>query len=115
MYRRRLFTFISSSSSHFIPKRQINQQFVSMSTLSKRYFVDESATYSLLEAKPFFETLSLQEKKYAHFMSRAAFEGSRILIDQTNPNALPIYDLILDIFTDEKGNMIETDTLFKAR
>lgn len=86
-----------------------------MSTLSQRYFADENAPYSLLEAKPFFETLTPKEQKYAHFMSRAAFEGSRIIIDQTNPNALPIYDLILKVFTDKEGNMIDTDTLLKAR
>ncbi|KAL7311824.1 hypothetical protein PS15m_009540 [Mucor circinelloides] len=116
MYRRRLFTFISSSSSYssLVAKHQIRKQFASMSTLSQRYFADENAPYSLLEAKPFFETLTAKEQKYAHFMSRAAFEGSRILIDQTNPNALPIYDLILKVFTDKQGNMIDTDALLKA-
>ncbi|KAG1070984.1 hypothetical protein G6F42_026071 [Rhizopus arrhizus] len=80
MYRRRLFTFISSSSSYssLVAKHQIRKQFASMSTLSQRYFADENAPYSLLEAKPFFETLTAKEQKYAHFMSRAAFEGSHL-------------------------------------
>ncbi|GAA5805626.1 hypothetical protein HPULCUR_011147 [Helicostylum pulchrum] len=85
-----------------------------MSTLSHRYFADENPPFSRLEAKPFFETLSLKEKKYAHYMSRAAFEGTRIIITQTNPNAVAIYDMILKTFSNADGNMINTETLFKA-
>lgn len=86
-----------------------------MSTLSHRYFADENAPFSRLEAKTFFDTLSLKEKKYAHYMSRAAFEGTRIIITQTNPNAVAIYDMILKTFSDANGDMINTKTLFKAR
>lgn len=86
-----------------------------MSTLNERYFADKNTPFSNLEAKPFFESLSLKEKKYAHYMSRASFEGTRIIVTQTNPNALPIYDMILKTFTNEQGDMIQVDTLFNAR
>lgn len=86
-----------------------------MSTLSERYFADENSPFSRLEAKPFFETLSLKEKKYAHYMSRASFEGTRIIIAQTNPNAVAIYDLIMKTFTNQNGEMRDSETLFKAR
>lgn len=107
MYRR----LLTSSSSFVFKKKSVAR----MSTLSERYFADEKSPFSRLEAKPFFETLSLKEKKYAHYMSRAAFEGTRIIISQTNPHAIPIYDMILKTFSDDKGNMINTDALFKAR
>lgn len=86
-----------------------------MSSLAERYLADKNTPFSNLEAKPFFETLSLKEKKYAHFMSRASFEGTRIIITQTNPKALPIYEMILKIFTNEQGDMIEVDSLHKTR
>ncbi len=86
-----------------------------MSILSEKYFWDENSPFSRLEAKPFFETLSLKEKKYAHYMSRAAFEGTRIIIAQTNPNAIAIYDMILKAFTNEQGNMKDSQALFEAR
>ncbi|KAI7847765.1 peptidase family M49-domain-containing protein [Circinella umbellata] len=77
-----------------------------------RYLADEHPPYSLLEAKPFFDSLSNREKHYAHYMSRASFEGTRIIIAQTNPNAIPIYDLILDIFKDKKtGGLIDVEQL----
>jgi dipeptidyl-peptidase-3 len=82
---------------------------------SHRYFADKNTPFSNLEAKPFFESLSIKEKHYAHFMSRAPFEGTRIIITQTNPDALPIYDMILHTFTNEQGEFIKVDSLFTAR
>lgn len=113
MYRR-LFTGSSLSSLSFAFK-QTARYHTRMTSLSERYFADETTPFSRLEAKPFFETLSSKEKQYAHYMSRAAFEGTRIIITQTNPGALAIYDLILKSFSDDKGNMIEVETLRKAR
>ncbi|KAI9489456.1 dipeptidyl peptidase-like protein III [Zychaea mexicana] len=77
-----------------------------------RYFADEHPPYSRLEAKPFFESLSNREKHYAHYMSRASFEGTRVIVAQTNPNAVPIYILILEIFRDDKtGGMVNVEQL----
>jgi dipeptidyl-peptidase-3 len=84
-------------------------------TISTRYFADENPPFSRLEARKFFDTLSDKEKKYAHYMSRASFEGTRIIITQTNPNAIGIYDLILELFTDEKGDMIHSNDLLQKR
>ncbi|KAI7882816.1 dipeptidyl peptidase III [Mucor mucedo] len=84
-----------------------------MSSLS-RYYADEKAPFSRLEAKPFFETLDLKEKKYAHYMSRASFEGTRIIIAQTNPAAIAIYDMIIKTFSLQDGSMRDSDTLFQA-
>lgn len=120
MYRR---LFSSSSSSFYSLIRTTKQSpftlnklcRMSTTTLSQRYFADENSPFSRLEAKPFFDTLTLKEKKYAHYMSRAAFEGTRIIIEQTNPKAVAIYDMILKTFSNEAGNMVDAQTLLKNR
>ena len=45
-----------------------------------------------------FQGLSHQEKLYAHFMSRAAWHGARVIMRQTSPEAVDIFDLILDLY-----------------
>lgn len=107
----------STTLSFFISNRITDKRSMSSITtnISERYFADENTPFSRLEAKPFFETLSLKEKKYAHYMSRASFEGTRIIITQTNPNALPIYDMIIKTFSNEAGEMINSETLFQQR
>ncbi|CAO3622551.1 unnamed protein product [Cunninghamella blakesleeana] len=82
-----------------------------MSTLNSRYLADEKVPFSRLEAKPFFNSLSNKEKLYAHSMSRAAFEGTRIVMTQTNPNAVPIYDLILKVFSNKEGQLADIEAL----
>lgn len=83
--------------------------------MTDRYLADKNTLFSRLEAKPFFDSLTTTEKKYAHYMSRASFEGTRIIITQINPAALHIYDMILKIFTDKHGEMIDVDILFENR
>ncbi|KAG0168946.1 hypothetical protein DFQ28_011381 [Apophysomyces sp. BC1034] len=80
-------------------------------TTTSRYLADERTPFSRLEAKSFFESLSDTEQKYAHYMSRAAFEGTRIIVTQTNANAEDIYDLILHVFTDRNGELINVQDL----
>ncbi|KAI8976276.1 dipeptidyl peptidase III [Pilobolus umbonatus] len=82
-------------------------------TMSTRYFADKEVPVSRLEARPFFESLDAKEKKYAHYMSRAAFEGTRVIIEQTNPKGGYIYDMIINIFKDTQGHMIDVNTLHR--
>ncbi|KAI9033802.1 peptidase family M49 [Phycomyces nitens] len=81
--------------------------------MSTRYLADLKTPISRLEARPFFEALTDKEKTYAHFMSRASFHGTRIVIAQTNPQAPGIYDLILQLFTNEREELIDVDALAK--
>ncbi|KAI8059338.1 peptidase family M49 [Gongronella butleri] len=80
-------------------------------TQHNRYLADEKTPFARLEAKPYFEALSPKEKLYAHHMSRAAFEGTRIVMTQTNPAAASIYDLILKLFSTRDGQLVEAQTL----
>ncbi|KAI7862371.1 dipeptidyl-peptidase 3 [Spinellus fusiger] len=81
-----------------------------MSTVNQ-YLADTKTPIYRLEARPFFETLTESEKRYAHFMSRAAFHGTRIAITQTNPEAEEIYDLILSIFTNQQEELVDLEQL----
>ncbi|PVH84998.1 dipeptidyl peptidase III [Cadophora sp. DSE1049] len=44
-----------------------------------------------------FETLSDQEKLYAHYMSRAAWHGTRIILRQVSPESEGIFNLLMEI------------------
>ena len=46
-----------------------------------------------------FDTLSEKEKKYAHYISKASWFGSKILASTLSPESLPLVDMILDVFT----------------
>ncbi|SAM08954.1 hypothetical protein [Absidia glauca] len=78
---------------------------------SGRYWADQKAPFCKLEAKPFFESLDHRQKTYAHHMSRAAFQGTRIIMAQTNPQAESIYDLILKVFSTPNGQLTNVSAL----
>jgi len=61
----------------------------------KQYLADDPPTIVPLAIKPHFEALSDQEKKYAHYISRAALSGTRINLRQVSPESEGIYDFIL--------------------
>lgn len=95
--------------------RPFSSSFVFTRSLMSQYFAEKETPYSRLEAKPYFESLSDREKHYAHYMSRASFEGTRIIIDQTNPNAMGIYDLILQVFGNGNHELVDIKELEAKR
>ncbi|KAI0479184.1 dipeptidyl peptidase III [Xylariaceae sp. FL0804] len=44
-----------------------------------------------------FDALSDQQKRYSHYMARAAWSGTRIILRQVSPESLPIFDFILEL------------------
>ncbi|KAI1079291.1 dipeptidyl peptidase III [Whalleya microplaca] len=44
-----------------------------------------------------FHGLSEQEKRYSHYMARAAWSGTRIILRQVSPESLAIFDFILEL------------------
>ncbi|PVH81243.1 dipeptidyl peptidase III [Cadophora sp. DSE1049] len=64
---------------------------------------DDAATHKLA-INHIFDRLSQKEKLYAHHLSRAAWHGSRIILRQTSPEAIDIFDFILDIHQACGGN-----------
>ncbi|KAI1776192.1 dipeptidyl peptidase III [Hypoxylon cercidicola] len=47
---------------------------------------------------PLFDRLSGQEKRYSHYLSRAAWSGTRIILRQVSPESLAIFDFILELY-----------------
>ncbi|KAK2776132.1 hypothetical protein FQN53_002863 [Emmonsiellopsis sp. PD_33] len=65
----------------------------------QQYLADSPPTVVRLEIKPHFDALKEEkQKRYAHFISRAAFLGTRITLRQVSPESEPIYDLILSLY-----------------
>ncbi|KAK6000667.1 hypothetical protein QM012_003392 [Aureobasidium pullulans] len=57
-----------------------------------------------LEIQEVFEHLSAREKLYAHHMSRAAWDGTRIILRQVSFEAEQIFDLILELYQSCSGD-----------
>ncbi|KAF2152883.1 dipeptidyl peptidase III [Myriangium duriaei CBS 260.36] len=64
-------------------------------TTKQQYLADDPPTVVPLSIKPHFEALNSQEKLYAHWISRASFSGTRIVLRQVSHESEPIYDLII--------------------
>ncbi|WPA96654.1 uncharacterized protein RHO25_001262 [Cercospora beticola] len=69
-----------------------------------QYLTDDPPTVCPLAIKPHFDALSPQEKKYAHYISRAAFSGTRVNLRQVSDESEPIYDLIVDLHKRSNGD-----------
>ncbi|KAJ5655589.1 Dipeptidyl-peptidase 3 [Penicillium longicatenatum] len=66
--------------------------------VKQHYLADSPPSVVRLEIKSHFDALQDESlRKYAHFMSRAAFEGTRVTLRQVSPESEPIYDLILSL------------------
>lgn len=65
-------------------------------TLSQ-YLADDPPTVVVLAIKPHFDALNDKEKRYAHYISRAALSGTRINLRQVSPESEAIYDFILTL------------------
>lgn len=70
----------------------------------KQYLADDPPTVVPLSIKPHFDALNNKEKKYAHYISRAALSGTRINLRQTSPESEAIYDFILALHENVKGD-----------
>ncbi|KAI1462265.1 dipeptidyl peptidase III [Annulohypoxylon moriforme] len=51
-----------------------------------------------------FDRLSEKEKRYGHFLSRAAWSGTRIILRQVSPESIQIFDFILELHKSCDGN-----------
>lgn len=70
----------------------------------KHYLADAPPTIVRLEIEKHFEPLSDKQKRYAHFISRAAFAGTRVVLRQISPESEAIYDLILALHKSSGGD-----------
>ncbi|KAI1616935.1 dipeptidyl-peptidase III [Exophiala viscosa] len=63
--------------------------------LRSHYLADHPPTVVRLEIAPHFAALSPKQKRYAHHLSRASFNGTRVTLAQVSPESPVVYDLIL--------------------
>lgn len=63
----------------------------------------QSSPVHRLEIATAFKSLSDREKLYAHHMSRAAWHGTRIVLRQVSPEAIGIFDFILELYNTCSG------------
>ncbi|KAI2629742.1 putative dipeptidylpeptidase III [Hypoxylon sp. NC1633] len=70
----------------------------------KQYLADAPPSVVRLEIEKHFGALTDQQKRYAHFISRASFEGTRIVARQVSPESEPIFDLILALYENSGGD-----------
>ncbi|KAI1362003.1 peptidase family M49-domain-containing protein [Xylaria arbuscula] len=57
-----------------------------------------------LDVEAQFQCLSARERRYAHHMARAAWSGARIVMRQTSPESIAIYDFILELYRSCSGD-----------
>ena len=50
-----------------------------------------------LSVRNAFDGLTVKEKLYAHYMSKAAWSGARIILRQVSPEANDVFDLIMEL------------------
>ncbi|KAJ5403815.1 Dipeptidyl-peptidase 3 [Penicillium cosmopolitanum] len=73
--------------------------------VKQHYLADSPPSVVKLEIKTHWDTLKDESlKRYAHYMSRAAFEGTRVTLRQVSPESEPIYDLILALHRAANGD-----------
>ncbi|KAF1911734.1 peptidase family M49-domain-containing protein [Ampelomyces quisqualis] len=70
----------------------------------KQYLADDPPTVVPLTIKPHFETLTDQEKLYAHHLSVACFAGTRIVLRQVSAESEHIYDFIIALHKHSKSD-----------
>jgi dipeptidyl-peptidase-3 len=69
-----------------------------MSSSERPFTPPIGATIHQLKVKPVFDALSEREKLYAHYLARAAWHGSQIIMRQVSPECPDIFDSIMDLY-----------------
>ncbi|GAA6015297.1 hypothetical protein JCM10207_008940 [Rhodosporidiobolus poonsookiae] len=64
-----------------------------------QFLADAEPPVCSLNIKDSFEHLSSKEKKYAHHLSRASWEGARIIMRQTTSSAEKLFDFLIATFS----------------
>ncbi|KAF8867056.1 putative dipeptidyl peptidase 3 [Acephala macrosclerotiorum] len=69
----------------------------------KNFFADSPPSTVTLAIKKHFDALTDQQARYAHWISRAAFTGTRITLRQVSPESEDIYDFIIELYKTNNG------------
>ncbi|CAI4216394.1 unnamed protein product [Parascedosporium putredinis] len=70
----------------------------------KHYLADSPPSVVRLEIEKHFNPLADKQKRYSHYISKAAFAGTRIVLRQISPESEAIYDFILSLHEASAGD-----------
>ncbi|KAG4435746.1 hypothetical protein IFR05_008760 [Cadophora sp. M221] len=70
----------------------------------KNFLADSPPSTVNLEIKKHFDALTDEQARYAHFISRAAFTGTRITLRQVSPESESIFDFIIELYKSTNGD-----------
>lgn len=76
-----------------------------------QYIISRDIEINPLDCKTAFAGLSDKEKLYAHYLCRAAWEGSLICLLQTSPESPPIFLLLQHLFHSETAEELKERAL----
>ena len=65
------------------------------------FTIPNSVPVNQLECRSAFDGLTDEERKYAHFLSRAAYEGGLIVLLQTSSESAAIFMLLQSLFSEQ--------------
>ncbi|KAF8628356.1 hypothetical protein AX15_003891 [Amanita polypyramis BW_CC] len=77
----------------------------------QHFYADRAAPVCGLNVGKAFNQLSPKEKKYLHYLGLASWAGARIIQEQWTPEARDLYDLLISLFSTEKGTLADLGTL----
>ncbi|MEQ2279318.1 bifunctional diacylglycerol diphosphate phosphatase/phosphatidate phosphatase [Ameca splendens] len=75
--------------------------------VDSQYYLPNDIGISALDCHEAFRLLSPQEKKYAHYLSRAAWYGGLVVLLQTSPESANIFVLLQRIFRKQTPEQLE--------
>jgi dipeptidyl-peptidase-3 len=75
-----------------------------MTSTKSSYTPPLGVTVHQLAIKPIFDALEPREKLYVHYLARAAWHGSKIIMRQVSPESPGIFDFIMDLYHACGGN-----------
>lgn len=71
------------------------------------YLADSPPSVVRLEIEKHWDALTDKQKRYAHYISRASFLGTRVVLRQISPESEPIYDFILNAHKGKEGEWVQ--------
>ncbi|KAF8338075.1 aflatoxin-detoxifizyme, partial [Cantharellus anzutake] len=79
-----------------------------------RFLADTNVPFCSLEVGQSFRLLTAKEKFYTHHISQASWAGARIIQGQWTSYAPELFDLLLLVFSSEKGKLTDLENLRKS-
>lgn len=70
----------------------------------EQYYADSPPTISQLKIEPHFSNLEDKEKWYAHYISKASWLGTRIVLRQVSAESEKLFDIIVGLYKAVDGD-----------